>query len=108
MKTLHVEFLLGHDTGLKESYNRAQESELLKEYLKVIPPTVTFGGGGAKNSEGGRTTTVGTDNNETSIAIDRRITTLEQNHISMIVSQQDITRTLSEILSAMKKLVPES
>jgi hypothetical protein len=46
MKTLYVEFLLGHDTGLKESYNRAQESELLKEYLKVIPElTVTFGGG---------------------------------------------------------------
>ena len=51
---------------------------------------------------------MGTDNNETSIAIDRRIATLEQNHLSMIVSQQDITRTLSEILSAMKKLVPES
>ena len=49
MKTLYVEFLLGHDTGLKESYNRAQESELLKEYLKVIPElTVTFGGGGQK------------------------------------------------------------
>lgn len=37
MKTLYVEFLLGHDTGLKESYNRAQEDELLSEYLKAAP-----------------------------------------------------------------------
>ena len=35
MKTLYVEFLMGHNTGLKESYNRAQEDELLSEYLKA-------------------------------------------------------------------------
>ena len=46
MKTLYVEFLLGHDTGLKESYNRAQESDLLKEYLKAVPElTISVGGG---------------------------------------------------------------
>ena len=49
MKTLYVEFLLGHDTGLKESYNRAQESELLTEYLKVVPElTVNYRGGGGE------------------------------------------------------------
>lgn len=49
MKTLYVEFLLGHDTGLKESYNRAPESELFAEYLKVVPElTVSVVGG--KNS----------------------------------------------------------
>lgn len=37
MKTLYVEFLMGHNTGLKESYNRAQEGELLNEYLKAAP-----------------------------------------------------------------------
>ena len=37
MKTLYVEFLMGHNTGLKESYNRAQEGELLSEYLKAAP-----------------------------------------------------------------------
>jgi hypothetical protein len=37
MKTLYVEFLMGHNTGLKESYNRADESELLENYLKAVP-----------------------------------------------------------------------
>jgi integrase len=37
MKTLFVEFLMGHNTGLKESYNRAKEDELLEEYLKAVP-----------------------------------------------------------------------
>jgi hypothetical protein len=37
MRTLYVEFLMGHNTGLKESYNRAQEDELLNEYLKAVP-----------------------------------------------------------------------
>jgi hypothetical protein len=37
MKTLYVEFLMGHDTGLKESYNRAKEEELLTDYLKAVP-----------------------------------------------------------------------
>jgi integrase len=42
MKTLYVEFLMGHNTGLKESYNRAQEDELLEEYLKAVPELTIF------------------------------------------------------------------
>lgn len=37
MKTLHVEMLLGHDTGLKESYHRPKEEEMLSDYLKAVP-----------------------------------------------------------------------
>ncbi len=37
MKTLHVEQLLDHDTGLKESYNRPTEDDLLSEYMKAVP-----------------------------------------------------------------------
>lgn len=37
MKTLYVEFLLGHNTGLKEPYNRASQEEILAEYLKAVP-----------------------------------------------------------------------
>ncbi|MCL5066894.1 MAG: hypothetical protein M1368_00895 [Thaumarchaeota archaeon] len=108
MKTLYVEFLLGHDTGLKESYNRAQEAELLKEYLKVIPElTVTFGGGGQKNPESDRTTSE--MKNESSVTLDHRIGVLEQNHLAMVVVQEDMRRTLSEILELMKsKLGAES
>ncbi len=32
MKTLFVEFLMGHNTGLKESYNRTPQDELLSGY----------------------------------------------------------------------------
>ncbi len=42
MKTLYVEFLMGHNTGLKESYNRAQHDELLAEYLKAAPGLTFF------------------------------------------------------------------
>jgi hypothetical protein len=37
MKTLHVEMLLGHDTGLNMNYYRPPESELLDDYLKAVP-----------------------------------------------------------------------
>ncbi len=37
MKTLHVEMLEDHDTGLKESYNRPTEEDLLNDYLKAVP-----------------------------------------------------------------------
>jgi hypothetical protein len=37
MKTLHVEILLGHDTGLNESYYRPKEEELLEDYQKALP-----------------------------------------------------------------------
>lgn len=37
MKTLHVEMLLGHDTGLSENYYRPTENLLMQDYLKAIP-----------------------------------------------------------------------
>jgi len=37
MKSLNVEMLLGHDTGLAENYYRPSESELLEDYVKAIP-----------------------------------------------------------------------
>jgi len=36
MKTLHVEMLEDHDTGLKESYNRPSEADILNDYLKAV------------------------------------------------------------------------
>jgi hypothetical protein len=42
MRTLYVEFLMGHDVGLKESYNRASEAELLGEYLSAAPGLTFF------------------------------------------------------------------
>lgn len=43
MKSLHVEMLLGHSTGLGDSYYRPDESELLESYLKAIDE-LTFSG----------------------------------------------------------------
>ena len=37
MKSLHVEMLQDHDTGLKESYNLPSEEEILNDYLKAVP-----------------------------------------------------------------------
>ncbi|MGH9909661.1 MAG: hypothetical protein ACRD32_03395 [Nitrososphaerales archaeon] len=37
MKSLHVEILMGHSTGLADNYYRISENELLKEYLKAVP-----------------------------------------------------------------------
>jgi hypothetical protein len=37
MKSLHVEILMGHSTGLADNYYRITEQELLEEYLKAIP-----------------------------------------------------------------------
>jgi len=36
MKPINVETLMGHSTGLSDSYYRPTESELLEDYLKVI------------------------------------------------------------------------
>ncbi len=42
MKSLHVEMLEDHDTGLKESYNRPTEDDMLNDYLRAVPElTVT-------------------------------------------------------------------
>jgi len=37
MKSLHVEILMGHSTGLADNYYRIPEDELLTEYLKAAP-----------------------------------------------------------------------
>jgi len=37
MKSLHVEILMGHSTGLADNYYRIPENELLDEYLKASP-----------------------------------------------------------------------
>lgn len=37
MKSLHVEMLLGHNTGLARNYYRPNENEILNEYYKAIP-----------------------------------------------------------------------
>ena len=36
MKSLHVEILMGHLTGLADNYYRISEQELLEEYLKAV------------------------------------------------------------------------
>ena len=37
MRSLHIEMLLGHNTGVTKSYYRPLESEILQDYQKAIP-----------------------------------------------------------------------
>jgi len=37
MKPINVEILMGHSTGISDSYYRPNENELLKDYLNAIP-----------------------------------------------------------------------
>jgi len=37
MKPINVEILMGHSTGISDSYYRPNENELLNDYLKAIP-----------------------------------------------------------------------
>src|SRR5215203_2877443 len=37
MRSLHIEMLLGHNTGITKSYYRPLESEILADYQKAIP-----------------------------------------------------------------------
>lgn len=37
MKTLHVEMLMGHRTGLSNNYYRPTEQELLDDYIRALP-----------------------------------------------------------------------
>lgn len=37
MKPINVEILMGHSTGISDSYYRATENELLNDYLKAVP-----------------------------------------------------------------------
>ncbi len=40
MKSLHVEMLMGHDTGLSENYYRVSDQEMLDDYLNALPDLV--------------------------------------------------------------------
>lgn len=42
MDTLNVEFLMGHDTGLGESYYKPTEKEMLEKYLLIIHELTVF------------------------------------------------------------------
>lgn len=37
MKPINVEVLMGHSTGISDSYYRPNENELLKDYLNAVP-----------------------------------------------------------------------
>jgi hypothetical protein len=36
MKSINIEILMGHSTGISDSYYRATEEELLEDYLKAV------------------------------------------------------------------------
>lgn len=36
MKSLHVSMLAGHDTGIKQRYNKPDESVLLEDYMNAV------------------------------------------------------------------------
>jgi hypothetical protein len=38
MLPIHVEMLMGHDTGISMSYYRPREKTLLEDYLKAVDP----------------------------------------------------------------------
>ena len=37
MKPINVEWLMGHSTGISDSYYRPTENELLEDYLRAVP-----------------------------------------------------------------------
>ena len=37
MRPINVEWLMGHSTGISDSYYRPTENELLEDYLKAVP-----------------------------------------------------------------------
>lgn len=36
MKSINIEILMGHSTGISDSYYRVIEDELLEDYLKAV------------------------------------------------------------------------
>jgi len=40
MKPINVEILMGHSTGISDSYYRPNENELLNDYLKAVPELI--------------------------------------------------------------------
>ena len=43
MKPINVETMMGHSTGISDSYYRPTENELLEDYLKVIDHLTIIG-----------------------------------------------------------------
>ncbi|MFZ0514494.1 MAG: hypothetical protein WAM14_23015 [Candidatus Nitrosopolaris sp.] len=37
MRSINVEIMMGHDTGLSESYYKPTRQEVLQDYLKAAP-----------------------------------------------------------------------
>ena len=37
MRSINVEIMMGHDTGLSESYYKPTQQEVLQDYLKAAP-----------------------------------------------------------------------
>jgi hypothetical protein len=36
MKSINIEILIGHSTGISDPYHRATEDELLEDYMKAV------------------------------------------------------------------------
>lgn len=103
MKTLYVEFLLGHDTGLKESYNRAQDDELLREYLKAVPELTIFGKPKAREFALSKTE----ENSDHEIAsysqqMNERVGILEQTQLRLISAEESNAKMLAELLQLIR------
>lgn len=99
MKTLYVEFLLGHDTGLKESYNRAQEDELLQEYLKVVPELTVFGCNTVQEEASNHRNP---EKEVDSLRLSERMGILEQSQLRLIAAQEDNGKMLGNLLQIVR------
>ncbi|MDA4125143.1 MAG: hypothetical protein OK438_06835 [Thaumarchaeota archaeon] len=90
MKTLHVEQLLDHDTGLKESYNRPTEDDLLNDYLKAVPELTISQEGELRNEL------------EKNIAVsDRTVAELERDNVAL----QDRLGKIEKNYEELRKMI---
>ncbi|MDG6908589.1 MAG: hypothetical protein JRN20_22705, partial [Nitrososphaerota archaeon] len=104
LKTLYVEFLFGHDTGLKESYNRAQEDELLQEYMKVIPELTVLGNTRIQKETSSSQSNLN-HNHEAegdSQRLHERMDMLEQIQLRLTAAEESNTKMLGELLQMLK------
>ena len=92
MKSLHVEMLMGHDTGLAESYYRPSEDELLSGYLKALPDLTISEEGELRNEL------------EKNIAVsDKRVAELERDNVAL----QDRLGNVEKNYEELKKMIIE-
>jgi hypothetical protein len=90
MKSLHAEVLMGHDTGLAESYYRPSEDELLGSYLKALPELTISEEGQLRNEL------------EKNIATsDRRVAELERDNVALHDSLARIEKSYEELKSVL-------